>query len=78
MVARCEPQTKVKMINALARRAKLAAMTSDGVNDFPSLKQADVGVAMGLNGSDVAKETSDIFLTDDNFASDLKKNVGKY
>ncbi|MCO5590080.1 hypothetical protein L7F22_044049 [Adiantum nelumboides] len=69
VIARCAPQTKVRMIEALHRRKRLCAMTGDGVNDSPSLKMADVGVAMGLNGSDVAKDASDIVLTDDNFAS---------
>ncbi|KAH7110049.1 sodium transport ATPase 5 [Dactylonectria estremocensis] len=71
VVARCAPQTKVRMINALHRRKRFVAMTGDGVNDSPSLKQSDVGIAMGLAGSDVAKEASDIVLTDDNFASIL-------
>lgn len=71
VIARCAPQTKVRMIDALHRRKKFAAMTGDGVNDSPSLKKANVGVAMGMNGSDVAKEASDIVLTDDNFASIL-------
>ncbi|KAF7555453.1 hypothetical protein G7Z17_g2103 [Cylindrodendrum hubeiense] len=71
VVARCAPQTKVRMINALHRRKCFVAMTGDGVNDSPSLKQSDVGIAMGLAGSDVAKEASDIVLTDDNFASIL-------
>nr|OQO21792.1 hypothetical protein B0A51_09594 [Rachicladosporium sp. CCFEE 5018] len=71
VVARCAPHTKVRMIEALHRRRKFAAMTGDGVNDSPSLKMACVGIAMGLAGSDVAKDACDIVLTDDNFASIL-------
>jgi len=69
VIARCAPDTKTRMISALHRRKLYAAMTGDGVNDAPSLKAADVGLAMGMAGSDVAKGAADVILTDDNFAS---------
>lgn len=71
VIARCAPQTKVRMIEALHRRGKFVGMTGDGVNDSPALKCADVGIGMGMAGSDVAKDASDIILTNDNFASIL-------
>jgi potassium/sodium efflux P-type ATPase len=69
VIARCAPDTKTRMIAALHRRRRYCAMTGDGVNDAPSLQAADVGIAMGMGGSDVAKSASDIVLTDDNFSS---------
>ncbi|KAI9486735.1 MAG: potassium/sodium efflux P-type ATPase [Benjaminiella poitrasii] len=69
VIARCSPDTKVKMIEALHRRKRISGMTGDGVNDSPSLKESDIGISMGQGGSDVAKQASDIILVDDNFAT---------